>query len=355
MTALPGTVSTPLVGIPAPVEALAAHSDAIAWAVVVAFLACAALEVAGRPDLAVPVGAGAWGLFGAFWLSVFPGFAFEMRSPIEGVLSLLAVPACLYAGYLLLSGRESLLVLSRAVALMGVIYLPVETVPFVRQFLIETVAAQTEAVMGAAGYHPRVGAGPEYGYRNAFTFVGADGTEYATYIITACTGIGSIAIFGGLVAAVRAPLRRRARALAVAVGVIWVLNVARNAFIAVAYGRQWFRQDAVVGFVTAHVHPDPGYASYFVADRVIAQSLAVVALVGITWLVVREVPEVLAVLEEALFVLTRREWDLGWALGVEEGGGRPAAETAGGADGAGDPPGPTGDPETGVRTDGGGD
>ncbi|PSQ18537.1 archaeosortase A [Halobacteriales archaeon QS_8_69_26] len=344
MTAPPGLLG--------PLDALAAHSDALAWAVVAAFALGVALEAAERTDAAVWTGAGAWVLFGVFWLSVFPEFALEMRSPIEGTLSLLAVPACLSTAYLLLSGRRSLLVLSRAVAFMGLIYLPVETVPVVRQVLIETVATQTEALMAVVGRHPEVGTGPDYGYRNAFTFVGPDGARRSTYIVTACTGIGSISIFGGLVASVRAPLARRARALAVAVGVVWVLNLCRNAFIAVAYGEQWFQQGVLVGFVTANVHPDPGYTSYFVADRVVAQTLSVVALVGVTWLVVREVPEVLAVLEEALYALTRRAFDLGATLGVggSPTGDGPTPETgrdAGAGTGGSPSSDPTGDPTSG--------
>lgn len=362
---------TTLSGILGPLSTLAAHSDAIAWTVVAAFGSVAALEAADRRDLAVRVGAGAWVLFGVFWLSVFPRFAFGMRSPIEGTLSLLAVPACVYAGYLLGSGRDSLLTLSRAVAFMGVIYLPVETVPFVRQFLIETVAAQTDAVMAAMGRDPQFGAGPDFGYRNAFTFVGPDGGERTTYIVAACTGIGSISIFAGLVAAVRAPLRRRAKAFGIAVGVIWILNVARNAFISVAYGEAWFDQPFLVALVTGYVYDDPAMTSYFVADRVIAQTLAVVALVGVTWLVVREVPEVLDVLEEALYVCTRREVDLAAEVGIDrealaEKDREPGSDadptaadpTAADLVGTDDPAGTAGSPggpDPEVSTDGGGD
>lgn len=297
---------------------MTALSDALAWTVVGAFLAGTALEVAGHQRWARRLAAGAWGLFGAFWLSVVPQFAFEMRSPIEGSLSLLAVPACVYTGYLLWQGRESLLVLSRAVGFMGLLYLPVQSVAPVRQFMIETVADQTDALMAAFGHHPQRTPGPEYGYDSRFVFTGPTGHRYGTYIITACTGIGSIAIFGGLIAAVRAPLRRRLRALALAVGIIWVLNILRNAFIAVAYGNQWYQQDVLVGLVTPTVYADPRLTSYFVADRVISQGLSVVALVGVTLLVVRRVPELLAPIEEVVYVITGREFDLGAFLGMDD-------------------------------------
>jgi archaeosortase A (PGF-CTERM-specific) len=298
---------------------VSALTDALAWVVVGAFLLAAGLGVADRRASARRVGAAGWAAFGVFWLALVPTFAVEMRSPIEGALSLVAVPACLYAGLLLYRGRTSLLVLTRAVAFMGLLYLPVETVPVVRRLLIETVAAQSFAIMDALGTGATLEVGPTYGYDNRFVFRSSAGV-YSTYVVTACTGIGSIAIFGGLVAAVEAPLRRKLRAFALAVGIIWVLNLGRNAFIATAYGQQWFRQDALVGAVTAAVGGDAGYVSYFVADRVIAQSLSVLALVGITMLVVRRVPELLSVLEEAAYVLTRRDLDLADLLGVDPAG-----------------------------------
>jgi archaeosortase A (PGF-CTERM-specific) len=126
-----------------------------------------------------------------------------------------------------------------------------------------------------------------------------------------------MAIFGGLIGAVSAPWERKARALAVSIPVIYGLNLVRNVFISVGFGEQLFHvaPGVVVG---AFGLEDPVMVSYIVADRIIAQSLSVVALVLITWLVVRELPEVLVVVEDGLFLLTGREYDLAAALGVDE-------------------------------------
>jgi archaeosortase A (PGF-CTERM-specific) len=304
---------------------VSAFTNALAWVVVLGFGGGAVLEVADARAPARYLLAGTWAVFGAFWLVLFPTFAFEMRSFVEGALSLAAVPLCLHAGYLVFRGRDGLFVLSRAVAVMGLVYLPVETVPFVRRFLVETVAAQTHAGITALGYDPLFTQGPELGYRNEFVFEDAGGNTYTTYIVTACTGIGSMAIFGGLLSAVRAPLRRRVVAVATAVGIIWLLNLARNVFIAVAFGDQWFQHGLLVGLVVPSVYEDPHLTSYFVADRVISQGLSVVALVGITLVVVRQVPELLSVLEEAVYVATRREVSLGEVLGIDDGTEQTAA------------------------------
>lgn len=296
-----------------------AVTDAVAWLVIALFLLSWGLtRFSVEARVVRLVAAAAWSVFGLFWLLLVPRFALVMRSPIETVLSALAVPACLYAGYLLWNGRDSLLTLSHAVAVMGVIYLPFETVPILRQTLIEVVAAQTTWVITVMGYDPVLTTGPDYGYRSALVFMAPDGHQYVTHIVLACTGIGSISIFAGLLAAVDAPLSRKLHGMSLAVVVIYGLNILRNVFIAVAFGDQWFQVFiGPVMLVTGYT--DPGLVSFFIADRVISQSLSVVALVGVTWLVVRRVPELLVIIEEGLFLITRNEYDLGAALSVDPG------------------------------------
>lgn len=296
-------------------------SDSLAWVVVLAFVGGAV--IAGRDrDLARSVTAVAWGLFGLFWLQLFPHFAFEQKSYIEGALTLAAVPACLYTGYLIYDGRDSLFTLSRAVAAMGLIYLPFETIPAFtvggihvsapRKILIDVVVAQTNWLIHALGYSPELVHG-DSGYLNTFLFVLPDGHRISFSLVLACTGLGSIAVFAGLIAAVKAPLRRKLRALAVAVPVIYALNLARTTFIAIVFGKQYMQWgvDTVLFLFGAS---DPYLVSFFISDRIISQSLAVVALVGVTYLVVQELPELVTVVEDVLFLVTREEHDLAAAL-----------------------------------------
>ncbi|PSP54360.1 archaeosortase A [Halobacteriales archaeon QS_1_67_19] len=295
-----------------------ALTDGLAWLAVGLFAAAAALDWfdGGRGrGRARYLGAGAWVVFGVFWLALFPHFAFEQRSFIEGALSLAAVPACLYAAYLLVQGRETLFLLSRAVAFMGLIYMPFTMLAPAKAWLIETVTWQGEFVMQAMGYEFDV-IEREGGLRATYLFVHPEKGEFTINVLLACTGIGSMAIFGGLIAAVRAPLRRKLRALAIAVPVIWVLNLARVVFITLAFSHQWLQvfvepTMALVGY------ENPNMVSYFISDRVIAQSLSVVALVGIAWAVAREVPELLTVGEDVLYIATGDEYDLHDAVGTE--------------------------------------
>lgn len=284
-------------------------TDVLAWVVVAVFFAGVLAEYVDRRPLARRLTVGAWGLFAVFWLLLIQHFTFIHRSIIQAVLVVVAVPMCLYVGWTLWQGRDSLLVLSRAVAVMGLIYLPFQTATPVRAFLIEEVARETvwmlEAVNLGDGMRLVEDPSPDSSLLNTFYF---PATDRASQIVFACTGIGSIAIFGGLIAAVKAPLHRKAKALAVSLSIIWVLNVARNAFIAAANGYQWFDHPALEAPVmTVFGLSDPGRVSFFLADRVISQGLALFALVGLAWVVSRWLPELLDIAEDLLYLVTGDE------------------------------------------------
>ena len=300
-----------------------ALSDAFAWVVILTF-AAGTLSVDRNDRLARSLTVAAWVGFAAFWLQLVPHFAFVHKSYVEGLLSVAAVPASLYTGYLLWGGRDSLFVLSRSVAAMGLLYLPFETIPAVtllglslpapRGVLMEAVAAQTGYLVNAFGYTPEVIVG-EQGYLNTFRFF--DGEHRLTVsVVLACTGLGSIAIFAGLIAAVKAPVRRKLRALAIVVPIIYALNLLRTTFITIVFGKQymqWFVDEVLLLFGST----DPYMVSFFISDRIISQVLAVVVLVGITYVVVREVPELLTVVEDVLYLVTGDEYDLAAQLDLE--------------------------------------
>ncbi len=288
-------------------------STPIAWTVVALFALGAALQFRDHREPARYVTALAWVVFAVFWLVLVPHFALVQKSAIEGLLSFIAVPACLYGGLLLYRGRESLFTLSRAVAVMGLLYLPLESLVLFNRPLVETVAQQTAALLTAVGYDVQItSVGGVLPYQNTLTIAGPPGRpDRSTEVVLACTGLGSITIFAGLVAAVEAPLRRKLRALAIVVPIIYVLNVLRVAFIAVAYGRQWFDVEPIVSTVLLLFGSnDPGMASYFVADRILAQSLSVVALLALLWILVRVLPELFDVLEDVAYLATGNEYDL---------------------------------------------
>lgn len=284
-------------------------TDVLAWMVIGVFLLGIAADWYDR-TAARTVTTAAWALFSVFWLLMIPFFAFEHRSIIQAVLAAIAVPACAYVAVRLFAGRDSLLILSRAVGVMGLIYLPFSVIAVFHDSLIEIVASQTHTGLQLLGSTPTFGT-DETGLRNTFAFTLDSDQQYATRIVFACTGIGSMAIFGGLIAAVRAPLKRRLAALVVALSTIWVLNIVRNVFIAYSTGHQLFAQEFLAGPVMwAFGLENPIRVSFFVADRVLSQGLAVVALLAIAWIVVKLLPELSVIVEDIAYLFTGEEYDL---------------------------------------------
>lgn len=297
-----------------PVQSLAEmsvlpYTDVLAWVVMAVFVAGVIAHRRNDLRLARRITAAGWALFAVFWFLLIQHFAFVMRSAVETALVVVAVPSCLYVGWQLHNGRDSLLTLSRAVAFMTIIYLPFETSELARSFLIETVAFQTATVIDwlglSSGVELTTDPGADSSLLNTFYF---PETDRASRLVFQCTGIGSMAIFGGLIAAVDAPRPKKLVATAVSIGIIWALNIGRNVFIALANGYQWFAGSWLEGPVMfAFGLSDPARVSFFVADRVISQVLAVFVLVGIAWFVSRWVPELIEVGEELLSVLLGRE------------------------------------------------
>jgi archaeosortase A (PGF-CTERM-specific) len=286
---------------------LALITDPLAWVVVLTFAASGLLSWRENAYERA-VAAAAWALFAVFWALMIPHYAIEMRSIVEGVLSALAVPGSLYVSWLVYTGRRSFAVLTRAVAIMGLIYLPFEAITFVRSNSIEMVAYHVEWLLRAVGVDPTVITGPD-GLRSTFVFFAEDGHRLTTRVILACTGIGSISIVAGLTLAVDAAPWRKALGVGIAVPVIYGLNVLRVAFIALAHGFQWFAHLKEPIYLLFGID-DPYLVSYIVADRVLSQSASVVVLVVITLGLLRLVPGLATIVEDVLFLLTRREYDL---------------------------------------------
>jgi archaeosortase A (PGF-CTERM-specific) len=124
-------------------------------------------------------------------------------------------------------------------------------------------------------------------YMKAWNMISLNG--YTVEIILACTAIESIALFMGLIGAVRAPLNRMAMAFLVSVPVIYILNLIRDIFVVVAYGEQWFGAD-----------------SFIIAHNYIAKAGSGIALFVISYAVLRILPELFGMID-GLWVIFSKE------------------------------------------------
>ena len=118
-----------------------------------------------------------------------------------------------------------------------------------------------------------------------------------------------MSVVSGLITSTNASLSRKLHAAAIAIPVIYLANILRVAFIAVAFGKQWF-QVYVQEILFLFGASDPYLVSYFVSDRIISQSLSVVVLVGLVWALLRVVPELFEVVEDVAYIATGNEYQI---------------------------------------------
>lgn len=167
--------------------------------------------------------------------------------------------------------------LTSASSLGALVYFPFANFSSLNTWIIGEVASQVTWIL----QYFKVPA-----YLKAWNLITLNG--YTVEIILACTAIESIALFIGLICAVKAPLNRLAAAFIVSVPVIYVLNLIRDIFVVVAYGEQWFGAD-----------------SFIIAHNYIAKAGSGIALFIISYAVLRILPELLQMIDGLWVILSK--------------------------------------------------
>jgi len=136
-------------------------------------------------------------------------------------------------------------------------------VPPIRKPLIEIVTFHTQTTLEAVGYQTEIQTGPDYGYLSQLVYV-SDGVTYTTYIELACTGLGATAVIGGLLYMLDLSRIQKIALFFLSASVIYILNIIRNVFIAVAFFSEVFsnlpftasqtQSEALVSFTIAEVY-----------------------------------------------------------------------------------------------------
>lgn len=182
------------------------------------------------------------------------------------VMAVLSVPFLVITARHLMAGETLVLQLSTAAAVGFLIYAPFAYTPL-GGWLISVVVGQTMWMLNLSGY-PALQLDWNMISRNNFR----------VEIILACTGIQAIAIMLGVVSAVKTTLHQKALSFLLVVPTIYLLNLARNTAVIIAYTEQWFPfLPDIVG------NGEFGYESFFWAHNIIAEGLALLLLIGIAW------------------------------------------------------------------------
>ncbi len=215
-----------------------------------------------------------WTAVVLFLFASIPAYIAE-NNFLYPTMAVLSIPFLAITIRYLLRDDNRVIRLSWAAGIAFIIYAPFAFVPELGNFLIGVVVGQVGYVLSAIGA-PVAKAAWDTFERNGFR----------VQIILACTGIQGIAIMLGVAGAVPTSRRQKILAFLLVVPTIYLLNIARNAAVIVAYTGQWFPYlPQIAG------NGELGYESFFWAHNVIAEGLALVLLIGIAYGLFRLIPD----------------------------------------------------------------
>lgn len=294
--------------------------EPVAGVAVVLFAIAGFTAWTDRRDIERYLSVGGWLSIVALWVVMLPYVALEAVSPLQTLGVLAAIPLSLWAGLVRWRGRDSLVVIGNAIAITGAIYVPISTIEVTRRWLIELVAHHTHELMGLLGHNPGIVADNYAGYASKFDFDG-----HTTYIVMACTGLGSIAVFAGAILAVDGRPTRKIAATVLIGATIYVLNLVRNVFVGLSTPHGWFDFEPFMS-VSAVFGIEGFRNSYFISHTLLAQPISLLVVLGLTVVALRLVPGLFSIFDEVIYVFTGDDVDLraevGPSLGIDPGDGR---------------------------------
>jgi Predicted membrane protein len=225
------------------------------------------IAIVAPRKIAYPIGAVGWIFFSLHW-AYQPVHYIAVDDYFNVIATILVAVFCGYIAFIMWKKADDLtLLMTKAAALGGILYFSFAELATLNHVLIGAVASQTVITLNFFGV---AAIQAEW---NVLTL-----NNYPVQIILGCTGIESIALFIGVISCVPAPPRRKLAAFLVSVPTIYVLNILRNAFVLTATGNQWFGL------------PED---SFYVSHNIIAKFGSLGALVIISYLVFKLLPELL--------------------------------------------------------------
>ncbi|MFA4935645.1 MAG: archaeosortase A [Candidatus Methanoperedens sp.] len=225
-----------------------------------------------------------WIFLSIYWFLQPPSYI-EIQDYFNAFLVVVAAIISLFIAYITFQARdkkeesyEVLISLSRAASVGGLIYFLFADVEFLNIGIISLVTNQTIWVVEKLGYPVA---------QVAWNQLAVGGLPVE--IILACTAIESIALFTGLISsATRATLSQKFKAFMISVPVIYSLNLIRTSFTASAYGLAFFGT------------PEE---SFHITEHIIAKVGSMLALLVISYMILRMLPEVADMIDGTLKLL----------------------------------------------------
>jgi archaeosortase A (PGF-CTERM-specific) len=220
------------------------------------------------------IGSIGWGIFSIHWAHHTIEFAAEYD--INAILAATFVIFCLNISYTIMKeyltnksyvhkSLEVTKMTTSIVAVSSLFYFPFEKIDLLYTGLITIVTKHTIDLLELLNTTVT----PNIWYLITVN-------DLTVRIILGCTGIEGIALFMGLITAVKIPPKRFLIAFLSSIPVIYALNLVRNVFIILAFEGQWF-----------------GYHSFWIAHDFLGKIGSGIALFLIAFIVLNIIPELL--------------------------------------------------------------
>jgi archaeosortase A (PGF-CTERM-specific) len=213
------------------------------------------------------IGSAGWLFFAAHWASL-PTYYIHISDFFNVILTILVAIFCAYVAFIMLVNKDELtLTITKAAAIGGIFYFSFAEFSYLNYVLRETVTSQTVVALNALGIQA---------IQLDWNVVMLN--NHVVEIILGCTGIESMALLLGIIACAPAPRTNKFKAFLVSVPVVYILNIVRNGFVITASGYEWF---------------GPSEYSFYIAHNVLAKFGSIMALIVISYLVFKILPELL--------------------------------------------------------------
>jgi len=227
-------------------------------------------------------GGSGWIFLAIYWSGQLGGYI-GLKDYVNIILVIAAAFASLFIAHVTFQGKDNIdkggyevfISLSRAASISGLIYFLFAQVELLNTWIISTVTGQGIWLIGKFDFPVT---------NVAWNQLAVNGLDVE--IILACTAIESIALFSGIISsATGATALHKFQAFMISVPVVYLLNIIRVSFTASAYGLSWFGT------------PDE---SFHISEHFITKAGSLLALMLISYLVLKILPEVADMIDGVL-------------------------------------------------------
>ena len=241
--------------------------EELLWVALLLFIVSSLLLTKRSNNSSYVIGFIGWLFFAAHWATL-PMYYVRISDFFNVILTILVAAFCAYVAFIMLINKDELtLTITKAAAIGGIFYFSFAEFSYLNYVLRKAVTVQTVAALNVLRI-PAIQLGGNVVMLN----------NHSVEIILGCTGIESMALLLGIIACVSAPVANKLKAFFVSVPVVYILNIVRNGFVITASGYEWFGSSDY---------------SFYLSHNVLAKFGSMAALVIISYLVFRILPELL--------------------------------------------------------------